>query len=81
MTDVNQIYYDNHFMIYVCEVMLYTLNVYSAICQLHLNEAKRKKKKNGTCTRRCKQVNPQWIGEVIALGKVTGLTIGEESAS
>ena len=45
MTDVNQIYYDNHFMIYVCEVMLYTLNVYSAICQLHLNEAKRKKKK------------------------------------
>ena len=35
---------DNHFMMYVSQViMLYTLNIYSAISQLYLNKTGRKK--------------------------------------
>ena len=34
----------NHFMVYVSEIiMLYTLNLYSAVCQLHLNKNWKKK--------------------------------------
>ena len=30
--------YDNHFMMYVSQInVLYTLNLYSAVCQLYLN--------------------------------------------
>ena len=38
-------YCDNHFIIYVNQIiMLYTLNVYSAVSQLYLNKSGRKKK-------------------------------------
>ena len=47
MTDVPQTYCDNHFMMYVSQIiMLCTLNLYSAVCQLYLNKAGRKKKEN-----------------------------------
>ena len=43
MMDVQQIYYGNHFMMYVSQIiMLYTL--YSSVCQLYLNKTGRKKK-------------------------------------
>ena len=38
------IYCGNHFIIYVSQViMLHTLNLHSAICQLYLNKTERKK--------------------------------------
>ena len=40
----NKIHYDNHLTVYVSQViMLYTLKLYSAICQLYLNKTERKK--------------------------------------
>ena len=43
MMGVNGIFRGNHFMIYVNQmIMLYTLNLYNAICQLYLNKAKKK---------------------------------------
>ena len=43
--DVHQPYCGNHFMIYVSQIIkLYTLNSYTAVCQLYLNKAGRKKK-------------------------------------
>ena len=42
--DVNWTYCSNHFTTYVSQTMMsYTLNLYSAFCQLHLNETERKK--------------------------------------
>ena len=39
MIDINYIYCGNHFMLYKSQIiMLYTLNLYSAACQLYLNE-------------------------------------------
>ena len=36
----------NHFMMYVSHItMLYTLNLYSVICQLYINKTRRKKRK------------------------------------
>ena len=44
MVDVEQIYCDNHFMIFVSQIiMLYTLNLYTVVCQLHLSKIGRKK--------------------------------------
>lgn len=45
MVDAEQIYCDNHFMIFVSQIMLYTLNLYTVVCQLHLSKIGRKKKK------------------------------------
>ena len=36
---------DKHFMMFVSQIMLYTLNLYSTICQLYLSNTGRKKKK------------------------------------
>ena len=37
-------YSDHHFMMHVSQIiMLYTLNLYSAVCQLYLNKTGRKK--------------------------------------
>ena len=37
-------YCDNHFMMYVSQItVLYTLNLYSAVCQLYLNKTEREK--------------------------------------
>ena len=45
MVDVEQIYCDNHFMIFVSQIiMLYTLNLYPVVCQLHPSKIGRKKK-------------------------------------
>ena len=39
-------YCDNHFIMYVSQIiMLYTLSVSSAVCQLYLHKTGRKKKK------------------------------------
>ena len=35
-------YCDNHFMMHVSQLMLYILNLYSAVCQLYLNNTGRK---------------------------------------
>ena len=44
MMDVHQTYCDNHFMMYVSQrIMLYTLNSYSAVWQLYLNNNWKKK--------------------------------------
>ena len=44
MMDDHHAYCDNCFMIYVSQIiMLYTLNFYSAVCQLYLNKTGRKK--------------------------------------
>ena len=46
MMDVHQTYCENHFMKYVSQIsILYTLNLYSAVWQLHLNKTGKKKKK------------------------------------
>ena len=38
-------YCDNHFMLYVTHIiMLYTLNLHSAVCQLYLNKTTKKRK-------------------------------------
>ena len=40
---------DNHFMIHVSQIiMLYTLNLYNALCQLYLNKTGKRKKKKVT---------------------------------
>ena len=41
--DVHWIYCGHHFMMYVSQIiMLYTLNLYSAVCQFYLNKTGRK---------------------------------------
>ena len=46
MMDVHYTYCGNHFMMYLSLIiMLYTLNLYSGVCQLHLNKTERKKKR------------------------------------
>ena len=36
-------YCDNHFMMYMSQItMLYTLNLYSAVCKLYLNKTGKK---------------------------------------
>ena len=43
MMDVHQTYYDNHFMMHVSQIiMLQTLNLHCATCQLYLNKIGRK---------------------------------------
>lgn len=43
--DAHQTYCGKLFIIYASQItMLYTSNVYSAICQLYLNKTKRRKK-------------------------------------
>ena len=43
MMDVNQIYCGSHVTIYVSQIiMLYTLNIYSAVCKLYLNKTGKK---------------------------------------
>ena len=45
--DIHETYCDNHFRMYVTQIItLYTLNLYSAVCQLCLNKTGRKKEKN-----------------------------------
>ena len=44
MVDVEQIYCDNHFMIFISQIiMLFTLNLYPVVCQLHPSKTGRKK--------------------------------------
>lgn len=39
MMYINQTYCDNHFTIYVSEIIIhYTLNLYKAACQIYLNK-------------------------------------------
>ena len=39
MMDVNETYCGHHFTIYVSQtIMLYTLNLYSDVCQLYVNK-------------------------------------------
>ena len=46
MMDVQQTNCDNHIMMYVSQfIMVYLLNLYSAICQIFLNNTGRKKKR------------------------------------
>lgn len=41
--DVNQTYCGNHFTIYLSQIILmYTLNLYSVVCQLYLNKTRKK---------------------------------------
>ena len=43
MMDVHWTYCDNHFVMYVNQIMvLYILNLHSATCQLYLNKTERK---------------------------------------
>ena len=42
MMDFYLTYFDN-FMKYVNQIMLFTLNLYSSVCQLYLNKSGRKK--------------------------------------
>ena len=41
MIDIHKTY-DNHFMVYVSQIIMLYLNLYSAVCQLYLNENGRK---------------------------------------
>ena len=42
MMNVDHAYCDNHFMVYVSQiVMLYTLSLYSAVYQFYLNKTER----------------------------------------
>ena len=44
MMNVHCTYCGHHFMMYVSQIiMLYTLNLYSAVCQLYLKKTGRKK--------------------------------------
>lgn len=46
MMDVHKTYCDNHFMMYKSQIIkLYSLNLYSAMCQSYLNITGRKKEK------------------------------------
>ena len=38
MTYVLQIYQNNHFMVYVSQIIMLYLNLYSAVCQFYLNK-------------------------------------------
>ena len=41
--NIHQSYYMNHFMVYVSQIiMLHTLNVCNAVCQLYLNKTGKK---------------------------------------
>ena len=59
MMDVHLTYCDHHGMMYVSQItMLYTLNLFGAVCQLYLNKTGRKKIKNacemmGLCIQGC----------------------------
>ena len=45
MMDAFQTFRFHHFMTYVSQIiMLYTLNLYNAVCQLYLNKTERKNK-------------------------------------
>ena len=45
MMSVIQTYYDNHYTIYVNQIiMLYTLNLFSDVCQLFLSKTGKKKR-------------------------------------
>ena len=45
MMDVHYIYCGNYFMMYVSQIIMWhTLNLYSVVCQLFLNETGRKKR-------------------------------------
>ena len=60
---VHETYWDNHFVMRVSQIiMLHTLNLYSAICQLYLNKTRRKikKKKN-------KKKKPNTCGKCVLL--------------
>lgn len=53
MIDVNKIYWGNHFMIYVSQIiMLHTLNLYNGVCQLYLKTVHQK------------LLHLQWIHEI-----------------
>lgn len=46
MTDFTKLNCDNHSLVYVNQIItLYTLDLYSAVCQLHLSKTGRKKKR------------------------------------
>ena len=56
MMDVQQTNCDNHIMMYVSQfIMVYLLNLYSAICQIFLNNTGRKKKERG-----------RWLNEIMS---------------
>ena len=42
MMDVHQTYHSNHVMKYLSQIMLYTLNLCSAVCQSYLSKSGRK---------------------------------------
>ena len=45
LCEVMDVHCGDHFMMYVSQIMiLYTLNLYSAICQLYLNKTGRRRK-------------------------------------
>ena len=49
MMDIHKTYYNNHFMMYMSQIiMLSNLNLYSAVCQLYCNKAGRKKMQEGS---------------------------------
>ena len=49
MIAVHSTYGDNHFMMDVSHIIrFYTFNMYSAVCQLYINKAERKKKRDHT---------------------------------
>ena len=62
MMDVHETY-DNHFMGCVNQIsMLYILNLYGAVCQLHLNKTGRKKEI-------CRNVNKAFLLISFCFGK------------
>lgn len=57
MININQIYYNNHFMIYASQIiMLHALNVYSDACQISLNKMGRNKDE-----KRCDEVKERCL--------------------
>ena len=45
--DANYTYFGNHFTIYISNIIMpYALNLYNALCQLHLNKNRGEEKKN-----------------------------------
>lgn len=60
--DVHSTYCDNIFMIHVSQIMLlYTLNLYSAVNQLYFNKTGRKKRKKTLTQRPIKKETQSYL--------------------